>query len=58
MAKPGNDFFDPCVLSYLVMSHFERKPFVKRFMGRLNRYHGPINSFYGLFFKSLWLHTI
>ena len=37
------------------MSHFERKPFVKRFMGRLNRYHGPINSFYGDFFKSLWL---
>ena len=24
-------------------------------MGRLNRYHGPINSFYGDFFKSLWL---
>ena len=58
MAKPGNDFFDPQCLPYVVMSHFERKPFVMRFIGRLNRYHGPIKSFYGDFFKSLWLHTI
>ena len=56
--KAWQRLFRSLCLPYVVMSHFERQPFVKRFMGRLNRYHGPINSFYGLFFKSLWLHTV
>ena len=66
MAKPSYYFFDLCVCNNLLICCNNLKlcltssvgPSIKRLMARLNRHHSEISSFYGDFFKSLWLYMV